>query len=95
MDRNNEVIQTHPVVGWDISTVDVYDAMMIRLHYLSSMDQPQEDALVDRTLWLTTDVARQLINILEAGIAKIESSESLSIILCNCHRIKGDRSGGH
>lgn len=38
MDRNNEVIQTHPVVGWDISTVDVYDAMMIRLHYLSSMD---------------------------------------------------------
>ncbi|PVF12813.1 transcriptional regulator, partial [Yersinia pestis] len=47
MDRNNEVIQTHPVVGWDISTVDVYDAMMIRLHYLSSMDQPQEDALVD------------------------------------------------
>ncbi|AJJ82890.1 recX family protein [Yersinia pestis Angola] len=20
---------------------------------------------------------------------------SLSIILCNCHRIKGDRSGGH
>ncbi|EEP96735.1 Biofilm regulator bssS [Yersinia aldovae ATCC 35236] len=31
--------------------------------------------MVDRTLWLTTDVARQLINILEAGIAKIESSE--------------------
>ena len=75
MDRNDEVIQTHPLVGWDISTVDVYDAMMIRLHYLSSMDQPPEDALVDRTLWLTTDVARQLINILEAGIAKIESSE--------------------
>ena len=75
MDRNDEVIQTHPLVGWDISTVDAYDAMMIRLHYLSSMDQLPEDALVDRTLWLTTDVARQLINILEAGIAKIESSE--------------------
>ena len=75
MDRNDEVIQTHPLVGWDISAVDAYDAMMIRLHYLSSMDQPPEDALVDRTLWLTTDVARQLINILEAGIAKIESSE--------------------
>ncbi|HDL7709130.1 TPA: biofilm formation regulator BssS [Yersinia enterocolitica] len=75
MDRNDEVIQTHPLVGWDISTVDAYDAMMIRLHYLSSMDQQPEDALVDRTLWLTTDVARQLINILEAGIAKIESSE--------------------
>ncbi|HEE0339631.1 TPA: biofilm formation regulator BssS, partial [Serratia marcescens] len=26
MDRNDEVIQTHPLVGWDISTVDVYDA---------------------------------------------------------------------
>ncbi|MEY4475946.1 MAG: hypothetical protein RL248_1713 [Pseudomonadota bacterium] len=75
MGRNDEVIQTHPLVGWDISTVDVYDAMMIRLHYLSSLDQPPEDALVDRTLWLTTDVARQLINILQAGIAKIESSE--------------------
>jgi len=75
MDRNDEVIQTHPLVGWDISTVDVYDAMMIRLHYLSSLDQTPEEAQVDRTLWLTTDVARQLINILEAGIAKIEATE--------------------
>ena len=75
MDRNDEVIQTHPLVGWDISTVDVYDAMMIRRHYLSSLDQTPEDAQVDRTLWLTTDVARQLINILEAGIAKIEATD--------------------
>ncbi|CDJ76454.1 Biofilm formation regulatory protein BssS [Serratia marcescens SMB2099] len=30
---------------------------------------------MDRTLWLTTDVARQLINILEAGIAKIEATD--------------------
>ncbi|NIG88013.1 biofilm formation regulator BssS [Serratia symbiotica] len=75
MDRNDAVIQTHPLVGWDISTVDIYDAMMIRLHYLSSLDQTPEEAQVDRTLWLTTDVARQLINILEAGIAKIQSTE--------------------
>ncbi|MGQ6515512.1 biofilm formation regulator BssS [Serratia sp. IR-2025] len=75
MDRNDEVIQTHPLVGWDISTVDVYDAMMIRLHYLSSLDQTPEEAQVDRTLWLTTDVACQLINILEAGIAKIEATD--------------------
>ncbi|NIH12492.1 MAG: biofilm formation regulator BssS [Serratia symbiotica] len=75
MDKNDEVIQTHPLVGWDISTVDIYDAMMIHLHYLSSLDQTPEEAQVDRTLWLTTDVARQLINILEAGIAKIQSTE--------------------
>lgn len=75
MDRNDEVIQTHPLVGWDISTVDSYDAMMIRLHYLSSDAQTPSDAQVDRTLWLTTDVARQLISILEAGIEKIESTE--------------------
>lgn len=79
MDRNDEVIQTHPLVGWDISTVDVYDAMMIRLHYLSSLDQTAEEAQVDRTLWLTTDVARQLINILETGIAKIESTDYLDL----------------
>ncbi|ANS42338.1 MULTISPECIES: biofilm formation regulator BssS [Serratia] len=79
MDRNDEVIQTHPLVGWDISTVDVYDAMMIRLHYLSSLDQTPEEAQVDRTLWLTTDVARQLINILEAGIAKIEATDYLDL----------------
>jgi biofilm regulator BssS len=48
---------------------------MIRLHYLSSLDQTPEEAQVDRTLWLTTDVARQLINILEAGIAKIEATD--------------------
>ncbi|MCL2894889.1 biofilm formation regulator BssS [Brenneria tiliae] len=75
MDRKNEVIQTHPLVGWDISTVDSYDAMMIRLHYLSTSDQAPDEAQVDRTLWLTTDVARQLIHILEAGIAKIESTD--------------------
>lgn len=77
MNGNDEVIQTHPVVGWDISTVDSYDALMIRLHYLSAQNQPPEDARVDRTLWLTTDVARQLISILEAGIAKIESGDYL------------------
>ncbi|MFC3395261.1 biofilm formation regulator BssS [Brenneria rubrifaciens] len=75
MDRKSEVIQTHPLVGWDISTVDSYDAMMIRLHYLSTADQTPDEAQVDRTLWLTTDVARQLIYILEAGIAKIESTD--------------------
>ncbi|MBW7983930.1 biofilm formation regulator BssS [Enterobacillus tribolii] len=73
--KKDEVIQTHPVVGWDISTVDNYDALMIRLHYLSSQNQHPQDAQVDRTLWLTTDIARQLIDILEAGIEKIESSE--------------------
>ena len=75
MDRRKDVIQTHPLVGWDISTVDSSDAMMIRLHSLSSQDQKEEEADVGPTYWLTTDVARQFISILEAGIAKIESAE--------------------
>ena len=75
MEKNNEVIQTHPLVGWDISTVDSYDAMMLRLHYQSPDRPNQEDTEVGQTLWLTTDVARQFISILEAGIAKIESSD--------------------
>ncbi|BET43271.1 MULTISPECIES: biofilm formation regulator BssS [Atlantibacter] len=75
MVKNNEVIQTHPLVGWDISTVDSYDAMMLRLHYQSPDRPNQEDTEVGQTLWLTTDVARQFISILEAGIAKIESSD--------------------
>ena len=60
MEKNNEVIQTHPLVGWDISTVDKSE---------------QEGTEVGQTLWLTTDVARQFISILEAGIAKIESGD--------------------
>ena len=75
MVKNNEVIQTHPLVGWDISTVDSYDAMMLRFHYQSPDRPNQEDTEVGQTLWLTTDVARQFISILEAGIAKIESSD--------------------
>ncbi|WP_165462633.1 biofilm formation regulator BssS [Atlantibacter sp.] len=75
MVKNNEVIQTHPLVGWDISTVDSYDAMMLRLHYQSPDRPNQEDTEVGQTLWLTTDVARQFISILEAGIAKIESGD--------------------
>ncbi|MDR7341914.1 MAG: biofilm formation regulator BssS [Pantoea sp.] len=78
MDSNKEIIQTHPLVGWDISTVDSYDAMMIRLHSLSSNEQQTDEADVGPTYWLTTDVARQFISILEAGIAKIEASEILA-----------------
>ncbi|MXP67472.1 biofilm formation regulator BssS [Pantoea sp. Aalb] len=75
MDRNKDVIQTYPLVGWDISTVDSYNAMMIRLHSLSSQDQNKEEADIGLTYWLTTDVAKQFISILQAGIAKIESTE--------------------
>jgi len=75
MMEKNEVIQTHPLVGWDISTVDSYDALMLRLHYQSSPQVDREATEVGQPLWLTTDVARQFISILEAGIAKIESGE--------------------
>ena len=74
-EKNNEVIQTHPLVGWDISTVDSYDALMLRLHYQTPNQLNREEAEVGQTLWLTTDVARQFISILEAGIAKIESGD--------------------
>ena len=75
MEKNNEVIQTHPLVGWDISTVDSYDALMLRLHNQTPNKSEQEGTEVGQTLWLTTDVARQFISILEAGIAKIESGD--------------------
>jgi len=75
MEKNNEVIQTHPLVGWDISTVDSYDALMLRLHYQNPTQESDKEAEIGQTLWLTTDVARQFISILEAGIAKIESSD--------------------
>ena len=75
MEKNNEVIQTHPLVGWDISTVDSYDALMLRLHYQNPTQENSNDTEIGQTLWLTTDVARQFISILEAGIAKIESGE--------------------
>ncbi|MBJ3815979.1 biofilm formation regulator BssS [Shimwellia pseudoproteus] len=75
MEKNNEVIHTHPLVGWDISTVDSYDALMLRLHYLTLNKPDEKETEVGQTLWLTTDVARQFISILEAGIAKIESSD--------------------
>jgi len=75
MNKNNEVIQTHPLVGWDISTVDSYDAMMLRLHYQTPNQTVSDQAEIGQTLWLTTDVARQFISILEAGIAKIESGD--------------------
>jgi biofilm regulator BssS len=75
MEKNNEVIQTHPLVGWDISTVDSYDALMLRLHYQNPTQSSHHEAEIGQTLWLTTDVARQFISILEAGIAKIESGD--------------------
>ncbi|MGU3412165.1 biofilm formation regulator BssS [Enterobacteriaceae bacterium C34A] len=75
MEKNNEVIQTHPLVGWDISTVDSYDALMLRLHYQNPTQSSHNEAEIGQTLWLTTDVARQFISILEAGIAKIESGD--------------------
>ncbi|MGO2335729.1 biofilm formation regulator BssS [Providencia sp.] len=79
MNRKDDVIQTHSVVGWDISTVDAYDAMMLRLHYLPEKNENIESAIVDKTMWLTTDIAKQLINILQAGIDKIESGEYIQL----------------
>lgn len=75
MEKYNEVIQTHPLVGWDISTVDSYDALMLRLHYQNPSQNSNSEAEIGQTLWLTTDVARQFISILQAGIAKIESGD--------------------
>ena len=68
MEKNNEVIQTHPLVGWDISTVDSYDALMLRLHYQNPAQESSKDAEIGQTLWLTTDDAPQLIYILYTGI---------------------------
>jgi biofilm regulator BssS len=75
MVREKQVIETHSLVGWDISTVDSYDAMMIRLHSLSSKAQTETQADIGPTYWLTAEVARQFISILEAGIAKIEATD--------------------
>ncbi len=75
MEKNNEVNQTHTLVGCDISNVDSYDAMMLRLHYQNPTQESSNEAEIGQTLWLTTEVARQFISILEAGIAKIESGE--------------------
>ena len=47
----------------------------LRLHYQTPNQQNRDEAEVGQTLWLTTDVARQFISILEAGIAKIESGD--------------------
>ncbi|MGL4858373.1 MAG: biofilm formation regulator BssS [Enterobacteriaceae bacterium] len=76
MNNKNDIIQTHPVVGWDISTVNPYDAMMLRVHYLDASElSGGEEVGIDRTLWLTTDVARQLISVLQQGISQIEESQ--------------------
>ncbi len=75
MDCKRDVIQTYPLVGWDISTVDSYDAMMIRLHSMPSSNPQRDETEIGQTYWLTVDVARQFISILEAGIAKIEAHD--------------------
>ncbi len=49
---------------------------MLRLHYQNpNLASANSEAEIGQTLWLTTDVARQFISILEAGIAKIESGD--------------------
>lgn len=79
MDKQKNFIDTHPLVGWDISTEENYDALMIRLHSVSSQTpiSAEAETEIGLTYWLTTDVARQLITILEAGIAKVEATSSL------------------
>ncbi len=71
MEKNNEVIQTHPLVGWDISTVDSYDALMLRLHYQNPTQENSNDAEIGQTLWLTTDVARQFISISKQALRRL------------------------
>ncbi|MDR0218534.1 MAG: biofilm formation regulator BssS [Enterobacteriaceae bacterium] len=79
MGQKNEIIQTHSVVGWDISLVNVYNAMMVRLHCQSSQDEATNDVSVDKTLWLPITVAKQLILNLQAGIEEIESLDGTQL----------------
>lgn len=60
MEKNNEVIQTHPLVGWDISTVDSYDALMLRLHYQTPNRPEPEGTEVGQTA-LVNDRCSQAI----------------------------------
>lgn len=47
------------LVGWDISTVDSYDALMLPALQTPPKESSKE-AEIGQTLWLTTDVARQV-----------------------------------
>ena len=74
MEKNNEVIQTHPLVGWDISTVDSYDALMLRLHYQNPTQENSHDAEIGQTLWKQALRRLNLANTRKTSIADINAA---------------------
>lgn len=73
MEKNGKVIQTHPLVGWDISTVDSYDALMLRLHYQTPNQQNRDGSWTDAGS--LTGVARQFYLYFRNRHRKIESGD--------------------
>lgn len=90
MEKNNEVIQTHPLVGWDISTVDSYDALMLRLHYQNPTQENSNDAEIGQTLWLTTDVARQFISIPKQALRRLNLANTRKRVPPTLTRLAND-----
>ncbi len=65
---------TFPVAGWEISTVPAYEALIIRLSFLSHPLQRVEEADPGRRYILTTKQATELRGMLDRAIQKLQSA---------------------
>ena len=69
-EQENESI--YPVANWDIGPIEEHRLIVFRPHFISSPEQPAEDAEVSRYYALTLPQAKELKQALETAIAVLE-----------------------
>ncbi|MCP9270377.1 hypothetical protein M5U04_20450 [Xenorhabdus sp. XENO-1] len=65
-------IQTFPIAGVEIRTVEAYDALIFTPQYIVSPIDPT--VYSDKNFIVSREIAKQLIEMLQNGIHKLESS---------------------
>ena len=68
-------IQTRPVVDWEVQGVPEYNALLLRLQYLSSELQKPKDANQSPSYMLKQDQAIELANMLASFAANLPGQQ--------------------
>ncbi|MDM9595335.1 hypothetical protein QU617_18775 [Pseudomonas guariconensis] len=74
----SEELSVSPVAGWEVQTVPAYDSLLIKLSFISTPFQRIDEAQSTPLLGLTTDQAKELIDLLQRGVAKVEAERPKS-----------------
>ena len=68
-------VSVFPVAGWSLAPIKAYEAVMLRLDYLTNPLQPPEEALHSPNFLILAPQVKELIEVLQRTLQTLESAE--------------------